>query len=94
MVSASHTHFILLKREERQTVASTRATQVAGGSRGKGIQTARLKVAPLMMLAPNPHRAAKGGMSANESHWPPAQVSVTLYLLPWALGLKPWGLWG
>lgn len=40
-------------------MASARATQVAGGSWGKGDTDCSLKVAPLMMLAPTPHRVAQ-----------------------------------
>lgn len=65
------------------------------GSWGKGDTDCLAESSPLMMLAPNPHRVAQGW---DECQWVPlaaAQVStLTDYLLPWVLGLKPRGLWG
>ena len=51
-------------------MASTSAHRWQEAAGGREIQTAQLKVAPLMMLAPTPTGWPKGGMSANESHWP------------------------
>lgn len=76
-------------------MASAGATQVARGSWGKGDTDCSAESSPPMMLAPNTHRVAQGW---DECQWVPlasAQVStLTVYLLPWVLGLKPRGLRG